>query len=38
MKVAMVLVNLIYLAGERTPWTVRFVGLEIKEHCMNIGR
>ena len=36
MNVAIALVNLIYLAGERTPGTVQFVGLELREHC--IGR
>ena len=39
MNVAIALIiNLIYLAGDRTPETVQFVGLELREHCMNIGR
>jgi len=38
MNVAMALVNLIHLAGERTPGTVQFVGFELRDHCMNIGR
>ena len=37
MNVAIALViNLIYLAGDRTPGTVQFVGLELGEPCMNI--
>ena len=38
MNVAMALVNLIHLAGERTPGTVQLVGFELRDHCMNIGR
>ena len=38
MNVAMALVNLIHLAGERTPGTVQFAGFELRDHCMNIGR
>ena len=39
MKVAIALViNLIYLTGDRTPGIVQFVGLELGEPCMDIGR
>ena len=33
MKVTIALINLIYLAGERTPGTVQFVGLDDQASC-----
>ena len=37
MKVAIALINLIYLAGERTPGTIQFVGLDDQASCMAKG-